>query len=88
MGYGQGWEDGRAYVWWAEDSSVPVGHQEVVTFGETIGTRLCVYISMWLEEVVWDYHTGSEAFLALLELLEESEVTWDFGAHLVWLVDV
>ena len=36
----------------------------------------------------WGYHTGSEAFLPLLELLEESEVSWDLGTHFVWLVEV
>lgn len=34
-----------AYVWRAEDSSVPVGHEQIITFGQTVGACLCDVVS-------------------------------------------
>lgn len=38
-----GWAHG-AYVWRTEDGSVPVRHEQIITFGKTVGTGLCIVV--------------------------------------------
>ena len=68
-------------MWRTEDGSVPVRHEQIITFGKTVGTGLCVVVSD-INQIYCELgHTGSESLLAFLELLQKSEVTWDFSSH-------
>jgi hypothetical protein len=73
---------GIAYMWRAKYSAVPVRHQQIVSIVKTIRACLCLLLATGYR-MVWSMsvHTSTKTFFAFLQLLQQAEVSRDFGAH-------
>jgi hypothetical protein len=70
------------YVWRTKNRAIPVRHEKIVSIVKTV--RACLYriISSQVAPGNVDAaHTSTETFLALLQLLEQAKVSWNFGTH-------
>ncbi len=45
------WKGREPYVWWAENGAVPVGHQQIISFCQTVGACLCGFVRTCLRAI-------------------------------------